>query len=211
MPLRPNRISTRTAAAVAALVLAGGGGAAAVAATSSGGARKTVMDDAAARLGVKPAALQGALEAAAADRVDAAVKAGRISAARGAAIKARIKDGRGPLLGGGRRRGLTGGARFRSALRTTAADYLGLTPAELRGERRSGMSLAEIASARGKSVDGLETALVDAVRARLDKAVKGGRMSAAQEQQRLDALRARIAVRVRSAGRGPVAVGARTP
>ena len=41
-----------------------------------------------------------------------------------------------------------------------AAAYLGVTPAALRTELRSGKSLAQIATAKGKSVDGLKAALV---------------------------------------------------
>ena len=217
MQLGPKRISTRTAIAVGALALAGGGGAVALAASGSGsgsgsgGERKALIDDAAARLGVQPAALQSALQAAAADRADAAVKAGRISKETGDAIKARIKDGTGPLLGGGRARGLRRGAHVRRALGAAAASYLGLTLPELRSELQSGKSLANVASDKGKPVDALEAAILDAAKAGLDRAVRTGRISADQERQRLDALKPRIAAAVQRAGLGRGPAGAHAP
>lgn len=51
---------------------------------------------------------------------------------------------------------------------TAAADYLGLTWTELVEELRSGSSLAEIAQDRGKSVAGLEDALLSAMERNLD-------------------------------------------
>jgi hypothetical protein len=67
-----------------------------------------------------------------------------------------------------------GGVRYlrrhhgaRLVLRTSAA-YLGLTPAELRTQLEAGKSLSAVASARGKSVSGLENAIVAAVTKRVD-------------------------------------------
>jgi hypothetical protein len=50
------------------------------------------------------------------------------------------------------------------------AAYLGLTPAELRAQLRTGKSLAQIAVARGKTVSGLEDAIYADVQAHLDQA-----------------------------------------
>ena len=47
----------------------------------------------------------------------------------------------------------------RSAFRSAAA-YLGLTPQQLRAELRDGKSLAQVAAARGKTVQGLEYAIL---------------------------------------------------
>jgi hypothetical protein len=47
----------------------------------------------------------------------------------------------------------------RSAFRSAAA-YLGLTPAQLRAQLRDGKSLAQVAAAKGKSVPGLENAIL---------------------------------------------------
>ena len=73
-----------------------------------------------------------------------------------------------------------------------AARYLGMTRAQLVAQLRSGKSLAQVAQARNKSVSGLQNALVDAARKRLDTAVSRGRITKAQEQRRLAKLQTRI-------------------
>jgi hypothetical protein len=67
-----------------------------------------------------------------------------------------------------------GGVRYlrrhhgpRLVLRTAAA-YLGLTPAELRTQLHAGKSLSAVATAQGKSVSGLENAILAAVTKRVD-------------------------------------------
>lgn len=49
-----------------------------------------------------------------------------------------------------------------------------------------------MAEAQGKSVDGLEQAIVADAKSRLDQAVADGRITADQEQQRLDDLNSRL-------------------
>ena len=62
-----------------------------------------------------------------------------------------------------------GGPHFAArASFAAAADYVGLSRAELLLRLREGKSLAQIAEAEGKSVDGLKQALKDALTARLD-------------------------------------------
>jgi hypothetical protein len=51
---------------------------------------------------------------------------------------------------------------------TTAATYDGLTPAQLRAQLKAGQSLAAIATAKGKSVSGLENAIELALINRID-------------------------------------------
>ena len=73
-----------------------------------------------------------------------------------------------------------------------AADYLGLTPRQLFQQLRSGKSLAEIAVAQGKTVDGLKSAILAAVKARVDRVVAAGRITSAQEQTFLGKVQARL-------------------
>jgi hypothetical protein len=73
-----------------------------------------------------------------------------------------------------------------------AADYLGLSEDELRNELQGGASLAEIAKEHGKSVDGLEQAVINAAKSELDQRVAAGDITADQEQQVLDGLRSHI-------------------
>ncbi len=192
------QIKRRVAAGAAGVVLlAGGGGAYAVAqAASKPGPkqeRSAYLNDLAKRLGVSRDKLDESLKSAATARVDTAVAPGRLTKAQGDELKARIAKGDGPLgLGRGRGghrwrehggRGGPGfgpGGRERGAVRAglgAAATYLGLSRPALRTELRAGKSLADVANAKGKSADGLKQAIVDAVTARLDAAVKAGRLT----------------------------------
>ena len=73
-----------------------------------------------------------------------------------------------------------------------AATYLGLTGAQLRTQLMSGKSLADIAKAQGKSVDGLEQAMVASIQAKLDEAIKDGKLTSAQRDQALAKIKASI-------------------
>ncbi len=62
----------------------------------------------------------------------------------------------------------------------TAATYLGISPQTLGSDLRSGKTLAAIAKAKGKSVSGLEQAMLAAAKKQLDSAVKAKRLTAAR-------------------------------
>ena len=182
------------AGTVAALALLGGGGA--IAATHLGGSpseeSKAVLNDAAKQLGVEPSALTRALKKALEDRIDAAVAAGRLTKAQGQELKQRIESEDFPLLGppflGF---GHFGPAPFFHHL-DAAADYLGLTEAQLRERLNDGQTLAQIAEDEGKSVDGLKQAIVDDAKARLDQLVEDGRLTQAQADEMLERLSSHI-------------------
>jgi polyhydroxyalkanoate synthesis regulator phasin len=184
--------STRTkviAGAVAGVALAGGG--AAIAATQLGSPKaesQAVINDAAKQLGVTPSALSDALKKALSDRVDAAVAAGRITKEQGDELKARIQSGEFPLFFGHPGFGHPGPF---GGLDTTAT-YLGLTEDQVISQLQSGKTLAEIAQAQGKSVDGLIQAMTGAVQKRLDAAVAAGRITKEQEQSALADIKQRI-------------------
>jgi ribosomal protein S20 len=96
---------------------------------------------------------------------------------------------------------LRGSRRFGShAPLAAAAEYLGLTDAQLLSDLGSGKSLAQVAKTRGKSVAGLEQTMVAAIKSRLDQAVSAGQITKAQEQKVLSRLAARINRRVNRAG-----------
>ena len=185
------RVPAFVAAALAALVL-GAGATGALAAD-----RPTLTDEIAARLGISPAKLRAAFKAALVARVDAAVAAGKLTPAQGARLKARIAKANGLGLGArsafAEKRQAFGDRLARSAKRRgPAAEYLGMTREALRAELRKGQSLAQIARARGKSVDGLVAAMVAPVKERLARAVASKRLT----QQRADALLERITDRL---------------
>jgi hypothetical protein len=171
---------------VAALAVAGGG--AAVAATGFGTPQeesKAVVEDAAKQLGVTPSKLSNALKKALENRVDAAVAAGELTMEQGDALKARIEAQDYPMLGGfgfGHRGG-PGMHGFGHL--DAAAAYLGLTETALQTQLAGGKTLADVAKAKGKSVDGLVSALVADEKKELDEAVSTGRLTRAQADELL--------------------------
>jgi AraC-like DNA-binding protein len=177
------------ATATAAAAFAGGAYAATQSGTSS---RQALLNDIAKRLNVSPRQLKSAMEGAFDDQLQAAVSAGKITHAQANAIKQRAQQQGVPQfgLGGLHRFGGPGlfGNPARQPLRaggrlSAAAKYLGLTETQLFNQLTSGKSLAQIASARGKSKSGLTDAMAGAVKARLEKAVAAQMLTSAQEQK----------------------------
>jgi uncharacterized coiled-coil protein SlyX len=133
--------------------------------------------------------LEAAIYADVQAHLDKAVAGGRLSSAQEQALLARLKARLDDVVN----HAFPALARpLRPRLGGAVATYLGVTPAELRTELRAGKSLAQIATAHGKTAAGLKSAILDAVKARLDKAVASARLSAAQEQTILDRLSAHL-------------------
>jgi hypothetical protein len=180
------------AAGAAALVTAAGAGGAVAATSGSSTNRKAFVDDAAARLHVTPTQLESALGSAYTDRLNAAVAAHKLTKTQEQKIESRIAKGGTPWLHLGSRRAGHGRVALRQGLIRATASYVGLTPAQVRSERKSGKSLAQIAQSKGKTTAGLEAALTQAVKTRLDTAVKHKKLSSAAEQKILTALPKRL-------------------
>jgi polyhydroxyalkanoate synthesis regulator phasin len=180
------------AALVAVATLAFGAGAASAADTP------TLGDAVAARLGITGDQLRTSFKAELNSRIDAAVAAGKLTPEQGAKLKERVANAKG--LGIGARRAFTQKhkalvARIVRVNRLhLAAKYLGMTPKEIRTARQDGQSLAQIATSKGKSVDGLVAAIVAPAKARAAKAVSDGRLT----QQRADELIARLTERAQA-------------
>ncbi|MBD0329212.1 MAG: hypothetical protein ICV64_03810 [Thermoleophilia bacterium] len=201
---------TRTLLIGAAALVAVGAGGGAVAAAKLGSPRAesdAIVEDAARQLGVEPERLRSALQRALSNRVDAAVRDGRLSAEQAQRLKERIAEGELPLFRGPRRGfhgrpgfGL-GGPRHSGKL-DAAADYLGLSAAELRRELGDGKTLAALARERDRSVDGLVGALTRRFEERLDAAVRDGRLSAEEKRTILARLERRIEAVVNGEQRG---------
>jgi hypothetical protein len=81
-----------------------------------------------------------------------------------------------------------------------AATYLGLTANELRTRLHAGKSLADVATAQGKSVSGLEDALLANLKTDLDADVAAGRVTSERETEILAGARTRIAAQVTRTG-----------
>jgi hypothetical protein len=178
-------------------VLAGASAIATAAGTAS--SPTSFMQSLAKHLGISTEKLQDATKAAAIDQIDAALADGKITKEQADAAKERIQSGDAPLLFFGPRfrdggpglpfdRGPGFGFGFHHfrELGEAAANYLGLTEAQLHEQLRAGKSLAQIAKDKGKSADGLKKALHDAVKEDLDAAVKAGRITQAQADEALD-------------------------
>ena len=174
----------------AALAVVGAGGAVAATKLSPAEESKAVIDEAAKQLGLDPAKLNDALKQALENRIDDAVRSGRLTEAQGEAMKSRIEQGDFPLFSGpGLRPRGVGHRGFRDL--DAAAAFLGIDEDELRDRMRGGETLAEVAEAEGKTVDGLVTAIVAATTKRLDAAVAAGRITKAQRDSIVAGLRQR--------------------
>jgi AraC-like DNA-binding protein len=186
--------------AVVALAVAGGGGAAIAAAQGSSSPGQSFLDSVAKHLGISSQKLEDATKAAAVDQVDAALKEGKITKAQADELKARIQSGdfppfAGPLFGPRFGHSHRGGPPLFGEKRSAAADYLGLSEAELRTKLntgQTGQTLAEIAKARGKSVDGLKQAILDEAETNLDQLVEDGELTQAEADEMLARLKSHI-------------------
>jgi len=170
--------------AVLAAVLGLGVGAA-VAGGGLSNDKDAFLNDVAKRLNVTPEQLKAAIKGATDARIDQAVKDGKITKEQADALKQRAAQGGlpffGPGPGFGHRGGFDGpGFGHHGGVFDAAANYLGLTEAELRTQLASGKSLADIAKDKGKSVDGLKKAITADVKTKLDQAVKDGNLTQAQ-------------------------------
>jgi hypothetical protein len=113
----------------------------------------------------------------------------RPKAVAAAAIAALALVGGGQALAGANA-GKHGKAIHRLVVKA-AAQYLGLSKHDLRAQLH-GKSLAQLAVAESKSVDGLEAAMLAPVKARLDKRVAAGKLTADKEQAKLARISKRI-------------------
>jgi hypothetical protein len=182
-----------------ALVLAVSGAGAAVAATklrTPKAESEAVLNDVAGQLGVTPERLTNAFKTALKNRVDQAVKDGRLTKAQGDRLKAAIDRESVPMLGPGlgfrHHKGGFGFRHERAGKLEAAAKYLGMTNAALRSALEDGKTLAQIAKDRNKSVDGLVNALVAEKKQGIDQAVEDGHLTRAQADRFIQGLRTRI-------------------
>jgi hypothetical protein len=179
------------AAGAAAIAVAAGGGAALAAGDGSSPSPTAFFESLAKHLGVSTEKLRDATKAAATDQVDAALAAGTITQAQADELKARIQAGDAPLFGFGGF-GFHGGPHHFAHHLSAAATYLGLTEAQLREQLAAGKSLADVAEAQDKSVDGLKQAIVAGAKAQLDKAVDAGTLTSAQAAAMLERLQEHV-------------------
>jgi hypothetical protein len=191
------RLRRRAAIGAVGLAALGGGGAAVAASQGSSTApqaqSQAIVADAAGQLGVSTTALTAAIKKAMVDQIEAQVTAGTITKAQATRLEARLAKADAPLFAfgggpGGGQRGHGGGPISFDA----AATYIGVTTSELRTQLAAGKTLAAIATANGKTVDGLKAALTTAATNDINAAVTAGRLTQAQADKILAALPARL-------------------
>jgi hypothetical protein len=136
--------------------------------------------------------LEAAMLAALKTKLDAAVSAGKLTSSQEQAKLARAETLVERLVNSklGAKAGKRPGAK--AALLRVSAKYIGVSPKALAAELKAGKSLAQVATAHGKTSAGLKDALLKPLKARLDKTVASGRITVAQAQARLDRLSARL-------------------
>jgi hypothetical protein len=202
--------SKRTLAVAGALALGVGAGGAIAASKGSTTSGNGFLARVAGHLGISIQKLEDATKAAAIDQVEADLKAGKITKAQADELKARINAGDVPLIFGGPHRfgdfghrGPGGFGFHRGGHLSAAADYLGLTVPQLLQKLAGGTSLADVAKAQGKSVDGLKEAMLADAKTHLDQAVKEGMLTKAQAAEALSELRSRLDQIVNGTFRGP--------
>jgi len=199
--MSPRRIA---ALALSGALLAGGTGAAiaAVGKDEHEKSEQAILDDAAKRLDVTPQKLRDALSAAQAaqldKRLDAAVKAGKLTQKQADEIKAQTKKN-GSVLGGKRFFGGPGGPRelhlrggplkgMRGAVALHLSKALGISRAQLKQQLGDGKSVADIAKAQGKSLADVRKSLRADAKVAADKAVKDGDLTREQADKMLEHL-----------------------
>jgi hypothetical protein len=196
-----NKLKSRRllAAVTTGLALTAAGGVA-IAGAQSGSASPTAFLDAVAKhLGISSEELKDATKAAAIDQVDAALQEGKITEEQAEELKERIESDDfvpffGPRFGFPSRFHGAGGFHLHAPgdQLSAAAEYLGLSVGELRERLRDGQSLADVAKAQDKSVDGLKQAMLDSVKKKLDEAVSEEDLTQAQVDEIFERIESHI-------------------
>jgi ribosomal protein S20 len=156
---------------------------------------ETFRDAFAAKLGVDESALGPAAKAAAITTIDAAVAKGDITEAVGERLKAKVNDVDDDACGwlGTRLERSHGAVGIMKDGATAAAEALKMTPAELRAALKSGKDLKSLAASQGVSYKDVSGAIVAAVKADLDAAVKAGKIKQARADRILGRLERNLA------------------
>jgi hypothetical protein len=184
--MRSSRYVVGALAAAGALLIGGG-----VAVAGHNADRTSRCEAAFARIaerrGMSVEELEARIKARLLARVEAALSAGRISEEQASKLRQRIADAELCARAGHRR----GHFALRGAF-ASAAHYLGLTREELRAQL-PGTSLAGLAQKQGRSVDGLEAAILGPVKEKLARAVAAGRITEARAEAVLERLEEAVA------------------
>ena len=143
--------------------------------------------------GKSVAGLKAAILSAFQARLAKGVSAGKVSSAQAAQMLTRFESHLDRLINhaGAPKAGKHKHAAGKVVLKA-AATYIGLDRAQLRAGLHSGKSLAQLATAAGKSVEGLKAAILTAFKSQLNKAVAANKLTSAQAQKLLTRFEAHL-------------------
>ncbi len=186
--MRLNRL-TITSVAAAAAVLASGGTALADGGEERAERCEAFLAKVAEKRGVSVEQLTATLKGKVVAKIDAAEKAGKLSAEQAAAKRARVAEATGcRAVAKTVKKARVKAKRASFGMLAGAADYLGLSRDELKAELKKGTTLAQLATAPGKSVSGLKEAMLAKAKERLAKAVAANKITEEQSAKRLERL-----------------------
>jgi polyhydroxyalkanoate synthesis regulator phasin len=170
------------ASAVGFAAFGRGGVAQADSGTKAGGAYETAL---AQQLGISVDQLHTAQAAAFDSVVDQAVNSGRLTADQGAKLKEAgpARAGRGLI-----RRAVARGRAAIGQLIDSAAKTIGISTDDVKSGLQSGQSLTQIAAAHNVTADQLKSGITVDINAKLEDAVKAGKISQPQADRVMNAL-----------------------
>ena len=149
--------------------------------------RQVFIDKLAALLGTTSDKLTSAAKQAANDTVDQAQKDGALTADQATNAHNRINSGNGSnffsgpgFMQGRGGRGMQGWFFGGQAEMDAIAKALGMTTADLQTQLKSGKTIADLAKEKNVTADQIKTAVVDAVTAQANQAVKDGKLTQTQ-------------------------------
>jgi len=180
---------TITSVAAAAAVLAGGGTALADDGKDRAERCQAYLAKVAEERGVSVEQLTTDLKAKVIAKIDAAEKAGKLTAEQAAAKRAKVAEATGCRALAKKTKGARSKAKRASyGMLAGAAGYLGLSKDELKAELTKGRTLAQLASGQGASLSELKEAMLAKAKQRLAKAVAANKITAEQSAKRLERL-----------------------
>ena len=140
-------------------------------------------------LGISQGELEGAIEQTHLDQVDAALAEGLITEEQAADRREAIESGESRFGQRGHKMQRHGGGNHSAAV----AEFIGITPEELREAIQGGQSTVQVAEANGVSEQELTDFLLGEIEAKLAEAVESGRIDQATADEKLAGAAERIA------------------
>lgn len=189
---------------LATMLVVAGGGAYALAASGGAGTGFSFLTDLAGHLGLPVATVKTALQQTEIDKVNSLLKAGKITSQQATQMEQAINSGKFPVGGMGFGMHRHGPGMMGMGLDLKAAStYLGVSMQQLMTDLQGGQTLAQVATAQGKTAQGLEQALTTAFQTRLQTAVTNGHMTQQQANTALSRFQSNVSQMINGTMKGP--------